>query len=96
MADWTADLAVAAGILLGGIALLLAVLGVVAWRRLRAGRLLWVSAAFAGFAAEGAYLAWLAYQRRADVAEGAAGEFPILALANLGIVLCLYVAVLKR
>lgn len=96
MADWAADLAVAAGILLAGIAILLAVLGLVSWRRLRAGRLLWVSAAFAGFAAEGAYLAWLAYERRADVAAGTAGEFPTLALANLGIVLCLYFAVLKR
>jgi hypothetical protein len=96
MATWSADLAVAAGILLGGVALLLAILGLVSFARLRATRLLFVSAAFLGFAGQGAYLAWLAYERRADLAAGTAGEFPILAVANLAIVLLLYLAVLKR
>ena len=96
MSEWWANLAVAAGILLAGLSLLLAVVGLAAARRMHAGKLALVGVAFAGFCAQGVYLTWLAYSRRADVAAGGAGEFPILTLADLGIVLVLYLAVLKR
>jgi len=96
MSGTWANVAVAAGILLCGLSLLLAILGLTAYARVRHSKLLLVSIAFAGFCAQGAYLAWLAYERSADVASGSAGEFPILTLANLGIVIVLYAAVLKR
>lgn len=94
-AAW-ANVAVAAGILLSGISLLLCGLGLTSYARIRNGKLLMVGLAFGAFAAQGAYLAWLAYQRRADVAAGTAGEFPVLTLTSLGIVVLLYMAVLKR
>lgn len=96
MSEVWANVAVAAGILLAGLSALLCVLGLLSYARLRHARLLWIALAFAAFAAQGAYLAWLAYERRADVAAQAAGEFPILTLGSLVIVVLLYLAVLKR
>ncbi len=96
MSSAWANVAVAAGVLLAGLSLLLCILGLAAYRRVQNGKLVWVSLAFAAFAAQGAYLAWLAYERRADVAAGAAGEFPVLAVSSLGIVVLLYLAALKR
>ncbi len=93
--EW-ANIAVAAAVLLCGLSLMLCVLGLTAYGRMRNAKLLFVSLAFLGFALQGAYLAWLAYQKRADVAAGSAGEFPILTVANLAIVTVLYMAVLKR
>jgi hypothetical protein len=91
-----ANLAVGAAILLAGVALLLAVVGIVAWRRLGNARLLWVTLAFLGFVAEGVALAWRAYDKRADIAAGGSPELLLLAVGNLAIVACLYLAVLKR
>lgn len=96
MSELSANLAVGAGILLAGVAVILMLLGLISYSRLRHARLLWVAVAFLGFALEGAYLAWMAYDRRLDVAAGTAGEFPILAFGNLAIVIALYLAVLKR
>ncbi len=91
-----ADLAVGASLLLAGLSLMLAVVGWISAARLKSGRLAWVAIAFTGFAAEGTYLTQLAWDRRSDVAAGTAGEFPVLAIANLGIVIALYFSVLKR
>lgn len=93
---WAANVAVGAAVVLAGISLLLAVVAAVSYARLRHGRLLWVGAAFTGFAAEGCALAWWAYARRADLAAGGSPELLWLAVLNLGIVLALYLAVLKR
>ena len=92
MSAWQANAAVGAGLLLAGIALLLATVGILSWRRVGHARLLWVAVAFLGLAAQGGYLAWLAYQRRA----GVPAELLALPLLGLGVVLALYLAVLKR
>lgn len=91
-----ANAAVAAGILLAGIALLLCVTGLVAWRRVGHARLLWVALAFLGLCAQGALLAWNAYAHRADVATQPAVQVLLFPLLGLAVVLCLYLAVLKR
>ncbi|MES2154323.1 MAG: hypothetical protein V4510_04230 [bacterium] len=96
MSGTWANVAVAAAILLAGLSTLLMVLGLVAFARVRSSKLLMIALAFAAFAAQGVYLAWLAYERRADVASGSAGEFPVLAVSSLAIVVLLYMAVLKR
>lgn len=97
MSTWTANVAVGAAILLAGISLLLAVVGFVSFGRLRHGRLLWVGFAFLGFAAEGAALAWYAYDGRSElVAATGWPQLLVLSLLNLGIVVALYLAVLKR
>ena len=96
MASWMADVAVGAAILLAALSLLLAVVGWLSAWRVRSARLGWVALAFTAFAVQGVYLTMLAYERRADVAAGTAGEFPLLAVVNLGIVVCLYFSVLKR
>jgi hypothetical protein len=96
MGVWTANLAVASGILLAGIAFLLFVTGLVAWRRVGHARLLWVALAFLGLCAQGALLAWSAYQKRADIATQPPGQALLSPLLGLAIVLCLYFAVLKR
>jgi hypothetical protein len=92
MSAWQANAAVGAGVLLAGIALLLAVVGLLSWRRVGHGRLLWVAVAFVGLAAQGGYLAWLAYGRRAALPT----ELLVLPALGLGVALALYLAVLKR
>lgn len=91
-----ANAAVAAGILLAGISFLLFVVGLVAWRRVRHGRLLWVALAFLALCAQGVLLALDAYRRRADIAAGSPGQALLFPLLGLAVVLCLYLAVLKR
>ncbi|MFO1533071.1 MAG: hypothetical protein ABR562_05135 [Thermoplasmatota archaeon] len=97
MGIWTANVAVGAAVLLTGISLLLTIVGFVSFARLRNGRLLWVGLAFLGFAAQGATMAWWAYDRRAELAA-APGVPDLLVLASMGlaIVVGLYLAVLKR
>ncbi len=89
-----ANLAVGAAILLTGVSAALLVIGLVAYGRTRHLRMLWVSLAFALFVAQGALLGWDAFQRRDEIAGGSA--FPGLVFVNLGIVIALYLAVLKR
>jgi hypothetical protein len=93
--DWVANLAVGAAVLLSGVATLLFVVGLVAWLRLRHGRLFWVSVAFLFLAVQGAVLARLAYAGRAEIAAGDS-SLAGLSVVGLGIVLALYLAVLKR
>jgi hypothetical protein len=90
MSAWLANVAVALGILLAGIAMVLLLIGLIAYGRLRSGKLLWVSIAFAGFVAQGVLFTLDAYARRAQP------EVPALPLVSLAIVLALYFAVLKR
>lgn len=91
-----ANAAVAAGILLAGIAFLLCVTGLVAWRRVGHGRLLWVALAFLGLCAQGVLLAVQSYRDRAAIAAAPPGEALLFPLLGLAVVLCLYLAVLKR
>ncbi|MHB8634252.1 MAG: hypothetical protein ACYDBQ_09875 [Thermoplasmatota archaeon] len=91
-----ANAAVGAGVLLAGVALILAVVGVLSWRRIGHGRLLWVSLAFVGFVAEGCYLAYASYVDRAAIAASPSLQPLLLPALNVAIVLCLYVAVLRR
>ena len=93
--SWIANLAVGAAVLLSGVAALLFVVGLVSYLRLRHGRLLWVGVAFALLAVQGVLLSVLAYQDRGAVASGES-SFTSLSLVGLGIVLALYLAVLKR
>ncbi len=95
MSDLAANLAVASAIVLSGLSLLLLAVGVVSYTRLRHGRLLWVNLAFLIMAGQGTYLTLLAYKDRAAIA---AGDLSVttLAFVNLGVVLALYLAVLKR
>lgn len=90
-----ANLAVAVAVLLAGLSVLLAGVGILAYRRLRHSKLLWITLAFLGFAAEGVIFAWDAYERRGELARGW-DAMPWLALLNLGIVMALYLAALKR
>ncbi|MFA5943402.1 MAG: hypothetical protein WC876_02930 [Candidatus Thermoplasmatota archaeon] len=93
--SWIANLAVGAAVLLGGVATLLFVVGLVSYVRLRHGRLLWVGFAFLLLAIQGIFLTKLAYDDRAAI-EG--GDFGLagLSVLGLGIVLALYLAVMKR
>lgn len=93
--SWLANVAVGAAVLLGGIATILFVVGLLAYSRLKNGKLLWVSIAFLFLAIQGIVLAWLSYQDRGAIAGGNS-SFTSLALVGLGIVLALYFAVLKR
>jgi hypothetical protein len=93
--SWIANLAVGAAVLLGGIATTLFVVGLMAYFRLRNGKLLWVSIAFLFLAVQGIVLAWLAYEDRGAIASGNS-SFTSLSLVGLGIVLALYLAVLKQ
>jgi hypothetical protein len=93
--SWVANLAVGAAVLLGGIATILFVVGLLAYARLRNGKLLWVSIAFLFLAVQGIVLTALAYRDRGAIAGGDS-SFTGLALVGLGIVLALYFAVLKR
>lgn len=95
MSALAANAAVAAAIVLSGLSLLLLTIGLISYARLRHGRLLWVCIAFLVMAAQGLYLSLLAFRNRAAIAEG---DLSIggLAVVNLGIVLALYLAVLKR
>lgn len=85
-----ANLAVGTGILLGGVALLLMLVGLMAYGRLKHPRLLWVSLAFLLMAVQGAWAAWTAYEARGDPV------FPTQAALGLAVVVALYLAVLKR
>jgi hypothetical protein len=91
-----ANLAVGAAVVLGGPAPALAVVGLLSAKRLRSGRLAWVGLAFLAFAAQGAALAWAAYERRGDIASGGSSDLLLLSVWNLVIVVLLYFAVLKR
>jgi hypothetical protein len=93
--SWIANLAVGAAVLLGGVATLLFVVGLMSYMRLRHGRLLWVGFAFLLLALQGFYLAMLAYDDRAEIAGGDPGLVG-LSVLGLGIVLALYLAVMKR
>lgn len=93
--SWIANLAVGAAVLLSGVATLLFVIGLVSYMRLRHGRLLWVGFAFLLLALQGIFLAKLAYDDRADIAGGDLG-LTSLSVIGLGIVLALYLAVMKR
>lgn len=95
MGDLTPNLAVAAGVMLAGVSLLLCVVGLVSWRRVRAGRLAWIALAFAGFTLEGILLALNAYATRAQLADAPLWDALGLPGLNLLIVLCLYAAVLR-
>jgi hypothetical protein len=90
-----ANLAVGAAVLLCGVATLLFVVGLVSWLRLRHARLLWVGLAFLLLAVQGVVLAMLAYKDRAAI-EAGDPSFTGLALVGLGVVLALYLAVMKR
>lgn len=93
--SWIANVAVGAAVLLGGIATILFVVGLLAYSRLKNGKLLWVSIAFLFLAVQGIVLAWLSFKDRGAIAGGDP-SFTSLALVGLGIVLALYFAVLKR
>ncbi|MEA3136474.1 MAG: hypothetical protein QOJ26_1278 [Thermoplasmata archaeon] len=93
--SWIANLAVGAAVLLCGVSTLLFVVGLVSYLRLRHGRLLWVGFAFLLLAVQGIYLAKLAYDDRAAIAGGDMG-LTGLAVIGLGVVLALYLAVMKR
>ncbi|MEK6976192.1 MAG: hypothetical protein AABY18_07605 [Candidatus Thermoplasmatota archaeon] len=95
MSALEANAAVAAGVILTGLSLLLLAVGVVSYTRLRHGRLLWVSVAFLVMAAQGLYLTVLAYKDRAAISGGDL-SLGALAVVNLGVVIALYLAVLKR
>lgn len=95
MSALQANLAVAVAILLAGVSLLLAFVGFLTWRRIGHAKLAWVTLAFLLFAGQGAYLARDAYVRRGELAAGW-DALPWIALVNLLIVSCLYLAVLKR
>lgn len=86
----TANAAVAIGVLVAGVATVLAVVGAVAYSRIRHTRLLWVSIAFGLFAAQGAVLIGQA------ATAGADASFPWIGLLSLAILAALYVAVLRR
>jgi len=91
-----ANVAMGAAVLLTGLSLLLSVVGLVSWSRLRHPRLLWVSVAFALFAAQGVYLAERAYAARAEIqAAGLDGLLPTVTFLDLAIVLALYLAAWK-
>ncbi len=90
-----ANLAVLVAVLLCGMSLLLAIVGVLTWRRVGAGKLAWVALAFGLFAVEGAFLIQDFVQRRLELSQEW-GTLPWLALGNLAIVFALYMAVLKR
>lgn len=85
-----ANLAVALGASLTGVSVLLMVLGLLAYQRVGQSRMLWISGAFALFAALGVVHTWDAWQNRGDPSLP---PEPLLALA---IVAALYVAVLKK
>lgn len=93
--SWTANLAVGAAVLLCGLAALLFVVGLASYFRLRHGRLLWVAVAFLFLAAQGLLLARLAYEDRGAIAAGSS-SLTGLSVVGLGIVVALYLAVLKR
>jgi drug/metabolite transporter (DMT)-like permease len=90
MSAFLANLSVGIGVTLAGVSILLMVLGLLAYQRLKHGRMLWLAVAFGLFAALGIINAVQAYQTRSNPALPAG---PILGLA---IVFALYLAVLKR
>lgn len=90
-----ANAAAAVAVALTGLSLLLLVIGLASYQRVRNAKLLWVSAAFAGFAAKGVYFTVDAYRRRGELAADL-DAMPALAAADLAIVAALYLAVLKR
>lgn len=89
-----ANVAVAVAVLLCGLSLLLAIVAWTSWRRIGHGRLFWVGAAFAGFAAKGVWLILDSYGRRGELAAGWDG-LAWLGVVDLAIVVMLYVAVLQ-
>lgn len=85
-----ANLSLAVALLLSGISILLFGVAMLAYNRLRHGRMLWVGVAFLILALQGIWHGLEAYANRADP------EFPVLSMASLAVVLALYFAVLKR
>lgn len=85
-----ANVAVAIGVTLAGVSVLLMVLGLLAYQRLRHGRMLWLSIAFALFAVMGILHTIDAWHSRSDP------SLPALPMLALVIVFALYLAVLKR
>ncbi len=89
MSELVANLAVAAALALAGVALLLAGVAFVSWRRVRHGRLAWIGVAFLVFAAQGiVFLGTALGDRTGDT-------WPVATLLSLGAVAALYVAVLR-
>ena len=93
--SWIANLAVGAAVLLCGVSTLLFVVGLLSYMRLRHGRLLWVGFAFLLLAIQGVVLARLAFEDRTEIAGGDSG-LTSLSVLGLGVVLALYLAVMKR
>ena len=93
--SWIANLAVGAAVLLCGVSTLLFVVGLLSYMRLRHGRLLWVGFAFLLLAVQGVFLAKLAFEDRTGIAGGDSG-LTSLSVLGLGVVLALYLAVMKR
>lgn len=93
--SWIANLAVGAAVLLCGVSTLLFVVGLLSYMRLRHGRLLWVGFAFLLLAIQGVFLAKLAFEDRTEIAGGDSG-LTSLSVLGLGVVLALYLAVMKR
>lgn len=90
-----ANVAVAVSVALTGLSVLLLVIGLASYQRVRNAKLLWVSLAFVGFAAKGLYFTLDAYRRRGELAAEL-DVMPLLAAVDLAIVAALYLAVLKR
>lgn len=90
-----ANVAVAVSVTLTGLSVLLLVIGLASYQRVRNAKLLWVSLAFVGFAAKGLYFTLDAYRRRGELAAEL-DAMPLLAAVDLAIVAALYLAVLKR
>lgn len=96
MSDLVANLVVGAAILLAGVALLMAIVAFVSFRRLRAGRLAWIGMAFLVEAGAGVYLSMQSIQQRLALAESGPGVLGTVIGLNLAVVLCLYLAVAHR
>lgn len=91
-----ANVAVAVSVALTGLSVLLLVIGLASYQRVRNAKLLWVSLAFVGFAAKGLYFTLDAYRRRGELAAAGLDAMTFLAAVDLAIVAALYLAVLKR
>ena len=96
MSAATANLTVAAALLLAGLSILLTIVAVASYARTKSPRLAWISAAFVAFAIQGVYLTVLSYKERGEIARGLGGPVPMLIALDLAIVAFLYLAVLKR
>lgn len=90
-----ANATVAVGVVLVGVALLLAITGFLAWRRVGHARLAWVTLAFLALMATAIVLSLQAYARRGEE-YGLTDALPLLLVCNLVTTVSLYLGVLKR